>query len=145
MRVPGIGGPAKVLAAAVKAMAAAGLVIDEVSRIRPSSPVGPSHRSYANSAVLISCGDEPADLLAKLQAIETSFGRRRRGARWRARPLDLDIILWSGGVWLSPGLVIPHPLFRVRGFVLGPGAEVAPQWRDPLTSLTLRQLAARVS
>ena len=145
MRVPGIGGPAKVLAAAVKAMAAAGLVIDEVSRIRPSSPVGPSQRSYANSAALISCAHEPADLLAKLQAIETSFGRRRRGARWRARPLDLDIILWSGGVWLSPGLVIPHPLFRVREFVLGPGAEVAPQWRDPLTSLTLRQLAARVS
>lgn len=145
MRVPGIGGPAKVLASATKAMAAAGLVIDEVSRIRPSSPVGPSQRSYANAVALISCADEPADLLAKLQAIEASFGRRRRGARWRARPLDLDIILWNGGVWLSPGLVIPHPLFRERDFVLGPGAEVAPQWRDPLTSLTLRQLAARVS
>ena len=85
----------------------------------------------------------PPDLLDVLQSVEADFGRRRRGARWRARPLDLDIILWSGGAWASPDLTIPHPLFRERDFVIGPAAQIAPQWRDPVTGLTLRQLAAR--
>jgi 2-amino-4-hydroxy-6-hydroxymethyldihydropteridine diphosphokinase len=59
--------------------------------------------------------------------------------------LDLDIVLWSGGAWASPGLTIPHPRFRTRQFVLGPAASIAPTWRDPLSGLTLRQLAYRLA
>jgi 2-amino-4-hydroxy-6-hydroxymethyldihydropteridine diphosphokinase len=58
--------------------------------------------------------------------------------------LDLDIILWSEGAWEGRGLVIPHPAFRGRRFVLEPLAEIAPGWRDPLTSATIRQLLARL-
>jgi 2-amino-4-hydroxy-6-hydroxymethyldihydropteridine diphosphokinase len=58
--------------------------------------------------------------------------------------LDLDIVLWSGGPWASERLVIPHPEFRSRAFVLAPAAAVAPGWRDPVTGRTLRQLNARL-
>ena len=54
------------------------------------------------------------------------------------------MILWSGGVWASAGLVVPHPEFRVRRFVLAPLAELVPAWRDPLTGASVRQLLARV-
>jgi 2-amino-4-hydroxy-6-hydroxymethyldihydropteridine diphosphokinase len=57
--------------------------------------------------------------------------------------LDLDIVLWSGGAWSSPDLTVPHIAFRERGFVLDPAAAIAPAWRDPVSGLTLRQLAAR--
>ena len=53
--------------------------------------------------------------------------------------LDLDIILWSGGMWGSAP-TLPHPAFRGRAFVLAPLAEVAPAWRDPVTGLSVRQL-----
>ena len=143
MRVPGVGGPAKVLRAAIDRLAGLQLDIAAVSRIIASRPVGPSIRLYANAAIEVETGLTPLDLLDLLQSVEADFGRRRRGARWRARPLDLDIILWSGGAWASPDLIIPHPLFRERDFVIGPAAQIAPQWRDPVTGLTLRQLAAR--
>jgi len=82
-------------------------------------------------------------MLARLKAIERAFGRRP-GRRWGDRVLDLDIIGWSGGIWASRGLSIPHAAFRERGFVLGPLVEIAPTWRDPVTWLTVRQLLARL-
>jgi 2-amino-4-hydroxy-6-hydroxymethyldihydropteridine diphosphokinase len=39
---------------------------------------------------------------------------------------------------------IPHPAFRQRRFVLAPLVEIAPDWRDPVTHLTARQLLARL-
>lgn len=143
MRVPGIGGPRAVLGAALASLPDFAIEVQEVSRISASAPIGPSIRRYANGAALVESALDPVDLLDTLQRIEHAFGRRRRGGRWRARPLDLDIILWSGGIWASPDLVIPHPLFRERDFVLRPAAQVAPYWRDPISGLTLRQLAAR--
>ena len=115
------------------------------SAIIGSVPVGPSQRRYANAAVVLDSDLKPRRLLERLQEIEQRFGRRRMGQRWRARVLDLDIVLWSGGIHASPGLAIPHPLFRDRGFVIGPAAAIAPRWRDPVGGLSLRQLDARLT
>lgn len=84
-------------------------------------------------------------MLDELQAVETAFGRRRQGQRWRSRTLDLDIVLWSGGCWGDEDLTLPHPEFRNRDFVLAPAARIAPDWRDPISGLTLRQLRHRLA
>jgi 2-amino-4-hydroxy-6-hydroxymethyldihydropteridine diphosphokinase len=110
-----------------------------------TDPIGPSIRRYANSAAVIETDIEPEALLALLKRIEHDFGRRAGGQRWRARVIDLDIVLWSGGPYASPALTIPHKLFRERRFVLDPALAVAPDWRDPITGLTLRQLHARLT
>ena len=110
-----------------------------------SPPLGPSRRRYANAAAVIATTLGPRDLLVRLLAIESDFGRRRRGSRWRARTLDLDIVLWSGGAWSSSELTLPHLAFRLRNFVLLPAREIAGGWRDPLTGLTVRRLAARLT
>ena len=144
MRVPQIGAPHKVLHAALIGMEFAGADIVSVSSVISTRPLGPSQRCYANGAALVETSEGPVAFLETLQSIEADFGRERRGAAWRARSLDLDIVLWSGGVWQSSALTIPHPLFRERDFVVGPAAAIAPDWRDPVTGLTLRQLAARV-
>jgi 2-amino-4-hydroxy-6-hydroxymethyldihydropteridine diphosphokinase len=148
MRVPGIGGPRRVLAAACAAMAHSGLLVRAAAPVIASAPVGPSLRRYANGAALIETALAPEDLLDVLQQIERDFGRRRaqrRGARWRARALDCDIVLWSAGTWHSPRLTIPHPLFRSRDFVLTPAARIARWWRDPADGLTLAQLSSRLA
>ncbi len=45
----------------------------------------------------------------------------------------------------GPDLIVPHVSFRERGFVLHPAAALAPDWRDPVGGLTLRQLRARLT
>ncbi len=116
-----------------------------IAGVIDSTPIGPSHRRYANGAMLLRTQHGPRELLGLLQAIERAFGRRAGGRRWGARVLDLDIVLWSGGRHAAPGLVIPHAAFRTRDFVLAPAAAIAARWRDPLTGLTLRQLRARLT
>ncbi|MES2753521.1 MAG: 2-amino-4-hydroxy-6-hydroxymethyldihydropteridine diphosphokinase [Pseudomonadota bacterium] len=114
------------------------------SPIASSAPLGPSLRRYANAVAVVADTRDPPAFLALLKAIERDFGRRA-GRRWGARVLDLDIVLWSGGIWADAALAIPHPAFRHRGFVLAPLARLAPGWRDPLTGRTARQLAARLT
>ena len=139
------GPPERVLRAALAGMEQEGMDVQIASPIIGTAPIGPSLRRYANGAAIVSSELDPPAMLARLKRIERAFGRRPGGQRWRARVLDLDIVLWSGGCWASPGLTIPHPLFRGRRFVLEPASAIAPDWRDPVTGLTLRQLFARLT
>ena len=133
------GAPEREIAAALKAL---GDVVTRSPTVA-SAPLGPSNRRYANAVALIETSEDPATLLVRLKQIERRFGRRA-GRRWGSRVIDLDIILWSGGAWTSPGLVVPHVAYRTRGFVLAPLAGLVPAWRDPRTGRTIRQLAQSV-
>ncbi|MDB5682260.1 MAG: folK [Sphingomonas bacterium] len=134
------GGPADEVRAA---LAAIGGVV-AASPLTATAPMGPSSRRFANAAAMIDSDESPPVLLARLKAIEADFGRRP-GRRWGDRVIDLDVILWSQGVWGDDRLTIPHPAFRQRRFVLDPLVRIVPDWRDPLTGLTVRQLAARLT
>ena len=125
------------------ALAAIGGDVVMTSPFITTAPLGPARRRFVNAAALIESDDSPPEMLARLKAIEAAFGRRR-GQRWTDRVIDLDIVLWSGGSWSSDGLTVPHPEFRRRDFVLRPLVAVVPDWRDPVTGLTIRQLAARL-
>lgn len=109
-----------------------------------SRPIGPSLRTFANAVAIVETRLAPPELLARLKRVEHKLGRRQRGRRWQARVIDLDIILWSGGLWASPELTVPHTEFRKRAFVLGPLAAIAGDWRDPISGLTVRHLKARL-
>ncbi|RPF72704.1 2-amino-4-hydroxy-6-hydroxymethyldihydropteridine diphosphokinase [Aurantiacibacter spongiae] len=144
-RLPDIGLPRAVVAHAMDRLEeTAGQVVAR-SPIIDSRPVGPSRRTFANSAVVIESELAPPAMLALLQDLEVQMGRKRRGQRWGPRTLDLDIVLWSGGLHASPGLRIPHPLFGQRFFVTGPAAAIAPDWRDPATGLSVAQINSRLS
>lgn len=120
------GGPAAEIRAALDALDG----VRAVSPIIVTAPLGPSIRAFANAAALVDSPLDPPEMLAALKAIERRFGRRR-GQRWGARVIDLDIILWSGGVWRSAGLTVPHAAYATRDFVLKPLAMIAADWRDP--------------
>lgn len=143
------GAPRGVLGGAVAAMAAAGLGVVRVAPVIDSAPMGPGGRRYANGAAVVQTSLMPADLLVVLQRIEAEFGRRR-ARRWGTRVLDLDIVLWQGGVWRSGGagrlaLAVPHVAWRQRDFVLGPAAAIAAGWRDPVHGITVNHLHARLT
>ncbi|MDN3644617.1 2-amino-4-hydroxy-6-hydroxymethyldihydropteridine diphosphokinase [Pontixanthobacter aestiaquae] len=143
IRHPLHGLPRGVVGAAIDVLGELGVVRVQ-STIIDSAPLGPSSRIYANAALILESELGPDQLLALLKHTERGFGARR-GGRWQARVLDLDIVLWGGGIWVSESLGVPHAEFRKRDFVLGPAAEIAPHWRDPVTSLSLRQLFARLT
>ncbi|MBT0667289.1 2-amino-4-hydroxy-6-hydroxymethyldihydropteridine diphosphokinase [Novosphingobium profundi] len=124
-------------------------VLVAVSPLIETPPIGPSRRRYINAAAILETDRMPPQVIATLLAIEARFGRRRQGQAWQSRVLDLDIVLWSSGPFaLDDGetcLVLPHPAYRQRDFVLGPARTIAGNWRDPLTGLTIRQQFARLT
>ncbi|WP_310497219.1 2-amino-4-hydroxy-6-hydroxymethyldihydropteridine diphosphokinase [Sandarakinorhabdus sp.] len=136
------GAPEQVVVAALAALAAAGLPVLRRSRIRPTPPLGPGGRRFANAAAMVVTEKAPLAVLAILKQIERDFGRRR-ARRWGDRVLDLDILGAGELVVRMPGLQIPHPALAFRRFVLDPLAEISPDWRHPVSHLTARQLQAR--
>ena len=98
---------------------------------------------FLNAAAIGETSLSARALLQELLAIEQHLGRERPypGA---ARTLDLDLILFGDWVVDEPGLVVPHPRFRERGFVLDPLASIAPALIDPVTGLTVADLAQRI-
>lgn len=80
---------------------------------------------YINAVALLDSSLEPMALLLELQAIEHAYYRRRdQEERWAPRTLDLDIILFGDRSFNDSHLIIPHPEFAQRLFVLEPMFEV---------------------
>ena len=80
---------------------------------------------YINAVVKIKTGLEPLTLLLELQAIEHAYYRNReQEERWGPRTLDLDIVLFGDRNIDDSHLVVPHPEFARRRFVLEPLLEV---------------------
>jgi 2-amino-4-hydroxy-6-hydroxymethyldihydropteridine diphosphokinase len=86
----------------------------------------------------------PRQLLARLQKIEKSMGRKRRIAKG-PREIDLDILFFGDAVVKAPELEIPHPRIAERRFVLEPLAELAPEKKHPGSRKTVREMLAGVA
>jgi 2-amino-4-hydroxy-6-hydroxymethyldihydropteridine diphosphokinase len=137
------GPPEGVVRAAMEELAAFGTITTRSPVLR-TPPMGAARRRFANAALVLESELDPPSLLAALKRTEREFGRRR-GQRWGDRVLDLDIVLWSGGVWLAKGLTIPHKAFAARRFVLDPACTIAPDWRSGPHGLTLAHHQARLT
>jgi 2-amino-4-hydroxy-6-hydroxymethyldihydropteridine diphosphokinase len=97
---------------------------------------------FLNAAAEICTELAPMELLNAVKAIESQMGRQP-GTRWGPRIIDIDLILWGALTLDEKSLILPHPSFRERAFVLTPLAEIAGGAVDPITGLTVAALAAR--
>lgn len=95
-----------------------------------SAPVDASGPDYLNTVAALRTRLTAPALLDLLQTLEQDAGRERP-YRNAPRTLDLDLLLYGDARIESPRLIVPHPRWRERAFVLQPLAELAPQRVDP--------------
>jgi 2-amino-4-hydroxy-6-hydroxymethyldihydropteridine diphosphokinase len=130
------------LAAATGRLSEAGFKVQAVSRWwRSAAWPDPSDPPFLNGVVLATTELEPKQALKALHAIEAAFGRDRKAPN-APRTLDLDLVALGRTVLQGPPLTLPHPRAAERLFVMGPLAEIAPDWRHPATGETAEQLAS---
>ncbi len=138
------------LALAVSALANT----DGISSVSHSSwietpPWGPVEQGpFLNGILKVGATLEPLTMLDTILHIERLAGRQRE-IHWGPRTLDLDMV-WvedEGGQCVqvnTPNLVVPHPYFWERQFVLEPLQEVYPTFTYEGVSISSRLEALRI-
>jgi 2-amino-4-hydroxy-6-hydroxymethyldihydropteridine diphosphokinase len=112
------------------------------SRLFETPPIGGPHgqEPFLNAVAAFETRASARQILELLQHVEQQLGRQRR-RRWDARLIDLDVVLHGELVGGGTGLIVPHPRYTARQFVLQPACDVAPDYRDPRFGWSLKKLA----
>jgi 2-amino-4-hydroxy-6-hydroxymethyldihydropteridine diphosphokinase len=96
--------------------------------IYETEPVGVpaefTHLDFYNTVLIIGTSLDAHKLFALLQKVELALGRKRTLRQNTPRLIDIDLIYYNGQTIRSGGLVIPHPRWTKRRFVLQPLADV---------------------
>lgn len=117
--------------AAARLRALPGVRILRASSVYETAPLGLTDQPwFLNQVLEVETTLDPHHLLAAVQEVEVSLGRRRE-VRWGPRTIDIDILLYADVTLRSPRLVLPHPALAHRRFVLMPLAELDPLLRLP--------------
>ncbi len=141
---PTYGSPRETLEAAFQELGRRSAKVLRVSPWYRTAPVPASDQPwYQNAVIEVGTSLGPDKLLATLHEVEEAFGRVRTVAN-AARTIDLDLLDFRGEIVPeSPGrATLPHPRLATRAFVLRPLADLAPDWRHPVTGQPIQALLA---
>jgi 2-amino-4-hydroxy-6-hydroxymethyldihydropteridine diphosphokinase len=94
---------------------------------------------FLNAVVEVETSLFPMQLLARTREIERKMGRRRVTPKG-PRNIDIDILFYGRTLIATAELEVPHPRIAERRFVLEPLAEIAPDFRHPLTGKTAGEM-----
>lgn len=110
-----------------------GVDVVKYSRLYETEPVGlvDSGPLFLNGAIAVETDLGPLELMAALHDIELRLGKSPEHRSDLSRPVDLDLLLYGGETFNEEGITVPHPRMHMRGFVLVPLAEIAPEVVHP--------------
>ncbi len=152
-----IGLPQLTIPHAVDMLNNSGVQVTHLSSMYETCPVPASGQpDFVNMVVKAETNLSATKLLVLFKELERECGRKK-GERWSARTLDIDLIAYGKSVlpnlesWHSvvndsdPAAyleepVVPHPRMHKRGFVLIPLREIGPNWLHPVLNLTVEQM-----
>jgi 2-amino-4-hydroxy-6-hydroxymethyldihydropteridine diphosphokinase len=131
--------------AAIRIRAVSGISDLRFSRLYQTPPIGgpDGQEPFFNAVAAFDTTRSAAEILSLLQSMENELGRVRRD-RWGARKVDLDVVLHGPLIGGSALLVVPHPRYTARRFVLMPACDVAPDYVDPRFGWSLERLAHHI-
>lgn len=98
----------------------------KVSSLYRSAPYEAQGPDFINAVALFDTQLQPHALLVALQSIEQQSGRERPYKN-APRTLDLDLIFYDDLTLNTDELVLPHPRWHERAFVVMPLAEISPE------------------
>ena len=105
-----------------------------------TEPWGNKQQEYfINCAAKIKTVMSPWKLLNILQETEKKLGKDIR-EHWGPRTIDIDIIFYGKKIIYEKKMIIPHPRFRFRKFVLIPLYNISSELIDPQSNKTIREL-----
>jgi 2-amino-4-hydroxy-6-hydroxymethyldihydropteridine diphosphokinase len=114
------------------------------SPVYETEPVGVKpefrHLSFLNAILIVDSPCTVHECLNQLREIENDMGRRRGLDRFAPRPIDIDMIYAGTERIESGGLVLPHPHWSERRFVVQPLADVRPDLQLPGCDRTVAQI-----
>lgn len=112
-----------------------------VSSFYMTEPIGFTEQDvFINCCLRVETTLQPHKLLELCQWIEGTL-KRERLVRWGPRTIDCDIILYEDFQIESEALIVPHPRYKERAFVLFPLIEIC---REPQQLRALREAANHV-
>lgn len=118
-----------------------GTLIVEESSVIETKPYGYQEQpDFLNQVVRVVTELTPVALLTELKDIEGKLGRTET-FRWGPRIIDLDILFAEDLIYRDEKISIPHPDATSREFVILPMLELAPDFIDPISGKTMRQIA----
>ena len=95
--------------------------------------------NFLNAVLAMESPVSALETLRILHEREASFGRTRTTMN-EARVLDLDLLSYGQSVIDNETITVPHPRLSVRSFVLMPWAQIAPDWRHPVSQVTIADM-----
>ncbi len=133
------GGRRRLAAAGVRLLRASPIY---ATRALPAAGDASPQPWFLNQLLEVETSLDPRQLLLQLQRIERLEGRPAPPRRRAARTLDLDLIAYGRLRLHSPALVLPHPRWRERPFLLALLTELFPGGSAPLAGLAWTPPAA---
>jgi 2-amino-4-hydroxy-6-hydroxymethyldihydropteridine diphosphokinase len=125
---------------AVKLIDSKNINVTAVSPVYKTDPWGKTDQElFLNCAVEAETDISPWQLKTIFREIENTLGKDIK-QRWGERTIDIDIIFYGNKIIYEKKLIIPHPRFHLRNFVLIPLCNISDEIQDPVTNLTAGKL-----
>jgi len=108
---------------AISELSSVGTIIKKSSIYETEAWGNKNQSNFYNAIVKYESSLAPKSLLREIKNIEKVVGRKNT-FHWGPREIDIDIIFCQDYTLDEPDLILPHPGFTERRFVLEPMCEI---------------------